>query len=128
MKWKIILAVVVAAGLSPVSPVKAQDNEPGLEGATRHCIGTRRVRRTRIVDDSNVLFYLSGKIILHNELRQTCPGLEKAGTFAFTSTDGAICKGDGLAPMKSDPWGPIRPFHNAGSAFIGKLTVMRRMR
>lgn len=109
MNWKITLAVVVAVGLLPVPPVIAQDNEPGLEGATRNCIGTRRVRRTRIIDDNNVLFYLSGKIILHNELRQICPGLEEAGTFAFTSTDGAICKGDGLAPMKSNPWGAVRP-------------------
>ena len=109
MNWKITLAVVLAAGLLPAPPAKAQDNEPGLEGATRNCIGTRRIRRTRIVDDGNVLFYLSGKTILHNELRQVCPGLVQAGTFSFTSTDGAICKGDGLSPMRGNVWGPIRP-------------------
>jgi hypothetical protein len=86
-----------------------EDKEPVLEDRTRNCVGTRRIRRTKIVDDGNVLIYLSAKLILHNQLRQLCPGLEQAGTFAFTSTDGAICKGDGLAPIKSDPWGPIRP-------------------
>jgi hypothetical protein len=108
MNWKMTLAVVLAAGMLPAVPAKAQDDEPGLEGATRNCVGTRRIRRTRIVDDGNVLIYLSGKLVLHNKLRQNCPGLERAGKFSFTSTDGAICKGDGLAPM-NDPWGAVRP-------------------
>jgi hypothetical protein len=109
MNCRISLAVALAVSLLPVPSAAAQDNEPGLDDRTRNCVGTRRIRRTKIVDDRNVLIYLSAKLILHNRLRQLCPGLEQAGTFAFTSTDGAVCKGDGLAPLKSDPWGPIRP-------------------
>jgi len=92
-----------------VVPVNAQEDETSVDERTRTCISTRRLRRTVIVDDRNVLFYLSSRTILHNVLRRTCPGLKKEGTFAYTTTTGRICKGDGISPMGGNVWGAVRP-------------------
>lgn len=109
MNLRRIGVLVLAVVLLPEVPAKAQESEPGLEGGTRYCISTKRIRHTRIVDDNRVLFYLSGKTILLNVLRKECPGLAAYGRFAFTTTTGRICEGDGMAPMDSDPWGHVRP-------------------
>ncbi len=109
MNWRGIGALALGFTILPVTPVNAQEEETIYEGGTRYCISTKRIRHTRIVDDQNVLFYLSGKTILHNTLRNVCPGLEKDGRFAFTTTTGRICEGDGMAPMDDDPWGAVRP-------------------
>ena len=92
-----------------VAPVNAQEDEASVDERTRTCISTRRLRHTVIVDDRNVLFYLSSRTILHNVLRQTCPGLKQIGTFAFTTTTGRICKGDGISPISGHVWGAVRP-------------------
>ena len=109
MNLRRIGVLVLAITLLPALPANAQDSEPGLEGGTRYCISTKRIRHTRIVDDNRVLFYLSGKTILLNVLRKECPGLAHNGRFAFTTTTGRICEGDGMAPIGYEPWGAVRP-------------------
>lgn len=108
MNWRIISISLLSAALVWVAPVKAQEDEGSVDDGTRICISTRRIRHTRIIDDRNVLFYLSSTNILHNVLRQTCPGLKYNGQFSYTTTTGRICEGDGIAPMRGS-WGTVRP-------------------
>jgi len=109
MNWREIKLVVVSASLVVVAPVSAQEDDVSVDGGTRNCIVTGRIRRTKIVDDRNVLFYLGGDIVLHNVLQGTCPGLEQGGTFIFNTSDGILCKGDGFSSKMGNPLGAVRP-------------------
>jgi hypothetical protein len=79
----------------------------GIKAKTRSCVNTRRIRRTYIVDDRNLLFYLGTRTVLLNTMQEQCPGLKREGRFAWTTNSGVLCKGDGIAGFR-DPWGPTR--------------------
>ena len=87
----------------------AQDEDPGADEETRRCISTRSIRRTRIVDDQNVLIYLSASNIYHNQLESACRGLKQVGTFSYSSSDGLLCTGDGIAAINSTVLDDVRP-------------------
>ena len=82
--------------------------EEGLKAKTRNCVNTRRIRRTFIVDDRNLLFYLGTRTVLLNTMQEQCPGLKREGRFSWTSNSGVLCKGDGIAGVR-DAWGTTRP-------------------
>lgn len=94
------------------APSQAQETETetesGAESDTRRCIPTRSIRRIRIIDDRNVLIYLSARKIFHNVLRNTCSGLKRLGTFSYNSSDGQMCEGDGIAGV-TGAWNDVRP-------------------
>lgn len=100
------------AALVCISPSQAQEIdievEPEPELETRTCIPTRRITRIRILDDRNVLIYMSARRIYHNVLRNTCHGLKRLGTFSYNSSDGQMCQGDGIAGL-SGSFQDVRP-------------------
>ncbi len=99
---------LLLAALTWLAPSHAQEMETAVEPDTRNCISTRSIRRIRIVDDRNVLIYLSGRKIFHNVLRNTCRGLKRQGTFSYNSSDGQMCEGDGISGI-TDAWDDVRP-------------------
>jgi hypothetical protein len=103
MQVVVLFVVVVSASLIFVAPVSAQEADPSSDVETRNCIFTRQIRRTKIIDDRNVLFYVAGDTVFHNALRQTCHGLEKRGTFALI-TSGRLCEGDGFSAVYTSPY------------------------
>jgi hypothetical protein len=107
--WRLATISLLLIGLIWISPASAQDEEPGTEADTRKCISTRSIRRIRIIDDRNVLIYLSGTNVFHNVLRSSCTGLERVGTFSYNSSDGLLCEGDGISALQGQVWGDIRP-------------------
>ena len=88
----------------------AQDEpaDEGLSGKSRNCINTRRIRRTYIVDDRNLLFYLGTRTVLLNTIQTQCSDLKRDGQFSWTSNSGVLCKGDRIAGGRN-PWGPTGP-------------------
>jgi len=98
--------------LACFAPSQAQqieiEVEPEVELETRTCIPTRRISRIRILDDRNVLIYMSARRIYHNVLRNTCHGLKRLGTFSYNSSDGQMCQGDGIAGL-TGAWEDVRP-------------------
>lgn len=92
-----------------VTPLNAQEEEPSVDDGAPNCISTRRIRRIRIIDDQNVLIYLSPQLIFHNRLENACHGLERLRTFSYNSSDGLLCDGDGIAPLAGEVWGEVRP-------------------
>jgi hypothetical protein len=109
MNMQIVKLSILLVALAWVPPAKAQEEEPGIDDGNVRCISTRRIRRTRIIDDQNVLIYLTATTIYHNVLRNACHGLERRRTFSYHSSDGLLCEGDGLSPMAGEVWGAVRP-------------------
>lgn len=93
-------------------PAVAQENEADeiiVEDDSLRCISSRRIRRIRIVDDKNILIYLSSNHIYHNELQNECHGLERRKQFSYNSNDGLFCAGDGIGAMSMNAWDDVRP-------------------
>ena len=88
---------------------EAVAEEATFEDDSLRCISSRRIRRIRIVDDKNILIYLSANHIYHNELQNECHGLERRGTFSYNSNDGLFCAGDGIGAMSMNAWDDVRP-------------------
>jgi len=85
-----------------------EEQQSGISERTRNCVSTRRIRRTHIVDDRNLLFYLGTRTVLLNTTQEQCPGLKRDGRFSFSTNSGVLCKGDGIAGMR-DALGRTRP-------------------
>jgi hypothetical protein len=96
-------------GALPASAQEDSAEEVTVEEDTVRCISTRRIRRIRIVDDKNILIYLTASHIYHNELQNVCRGLKRHGTFSYNSNDGLFCEGDGIGAMTMGAWDNVRP-------------------
>ena len=94
--------------LSWDAPAAAQEEEPVVDGDTRRCLNTRRIRRTRIVDDRNVLFYMPGSVVYHNILRQSCNGLKREGRFSYKTSAGNLCSSDIIYVLFDGAFGGLR--------------------
>ena len=90
------------------SNAQEESDKDGVSGKTRNCVNTRRIRRTFIVDDRNLLFYLGTRTVLLNTTENQCAGLKREGRFSWISNSGVLCKGDGISGSH-DPWGRTRP-------------------
>ena len=110
---RLIKVSVLLVALVWVPPSDAQDNaqeeEVVVDDGAPNCISSRRIRRIRIIDDQNVLIYLSAQTIYHNQFRNPCTGLERRRTFSYNSNDGLLCEGDGIAALAGEVWGAARP-------------------
>ena len=74
------LALVSALWLATLvvaSESAAQEEEPAYDENSSNCISTRRIRRTRVIDDRNILFYFVGGDVYHNILPAACNGLRR---------------------------------------------------
>ncbi len=73
----------------------AEADELKIE-AVRNCITTRSLKKTAVLDDQNILFYMVGKTVFHNILPKQCKGLARSGRFNYSSLAGALCKFDSI--------------------------------
>jgi len=64
-------------------------------GSEQKCVYMGDVRRTTILDDTNILFYMRNGTIYQNHLRNTCFMLRSANRFTYGSTSlRRLCVGD----------------------------------
>ena len=87
----------IALGLTVVAERQAlaQDDDSSDAGGER-CINIRRIRSTTIVDDNNILFYMSGSQVYHNILPRTCIGLSREGRFSYKTSASQLCDLDNI--------------------------------
>lgn len=78
----------------------AQDEDSSDAGGER-CINIRRIRNTTIVDDKNILFYMSGSQVYHNILPRTCTGLSREGRFSYKTSASQLCDLDNINVLMS---------------------------
>ena len=104
MKY-LLLSASLMLGLVATMSVQAQDPEPGHDDGSRTCVNTRRIRRTVIVDDRNLLFYMAGGTVYHNILRQSCNGLKREGRFSYHTTGNSLCRLDSIRVLYDGAWG-----------------------
>jgi hypothetical protein len=85
-------ACLFALAVPGASLADEQDEES--DDNIRDCVNVSRIRSTRIVDDRNILFYMRGRTVYHNNLPRRCPGLRREGRFSYRTTTGNLCRLD----------------------------------
>ena len=79
--------------------------DEAVEENARKCIHASVIRHTRIVDDSNILFYGRGKSIYHNILPKRCIGLSREGRFSYHRTTSSLCSHDTIRVLHASATG-----------------------
>lgn len=100
--------LIISIALNVGIPASAQDEDPvsdDLGDGSRSCIDLRSVRRTEVIDDRNILFYMRGRTVYHNILPHQCGGLAREDRFSYKTTAGRLCKLDLIRVLYNDPFG-----------------------
>jgi hypothetical protein len=86
-----------------VGPAAAQDgdeaDEAVLDRTPEDCVITTRIRKTKIVDDGTILFYLGGSKVYQNVLPDECPRLKSNGRFAYQVRSSRLCRVDTITVL-----------------------------
>jgi hypothetical protein len=99
-----ILSMMCVA-LSGAIPAVAQDDEPEIKEDVRNCINLRTLRRTDVIDDRTVLFYMRGRTVYLNMLPRQCGGLAREGRFSYTTSIGSLCSQDSIRVLYGSAYG-----------------------
>ena len=81
----------------------------------RKCINVRTLKRTEVVDDHHILFFMSGNTVYINTLPRKCSGLSREGRFSYTTSSRSLCNFDNIRIL-SDIGGGI---HQGRSCRLG---------
>ena len=111
-----LAAALCLLSLTPTASILAQDDGDVDEGGER-CIDTRRISNTRIVDKQNILFYMRGGVIYHNELPRACMGLRNGKTISYRTSLSRLCSNDLITLLDNFGMGMSR----GPSCAIGKF-------
>ncbi len=90
----VLLASLLA--LPTVRPSLADEEEEEKDENTVTCVNTTRIRSTKILDDSSILFYMRGKTDYHNILPRQCHGLAREGRFSYRVSSNNLCQHDSI--------------------------------
>ena len=88
------------------------------------CVQMQRIDHTHIIDDRNILFYMHGKKIYHNQLPHRCAGLKIAGTFMYRTSLNSLCNVDIITVLRQSGGG-FSPGPSCGLGMFKPVTARR---
>lgn len=100
---------------------RVQD-DPEDPATPQTCVQMQRIDHTRIIDDSNILFYMRGKTIYHNQLPYRCAGLKIAGTFMYRTSLNSLCNVDVITVLRQSGGG-FSPGPSCGLGIFTPVTA-----
>ncbi len=95
------LFVLSVHGVSPAS-----DEVTEVKEGVR-CINSRAIRRTDVVDDSNIIFHMHGTKIYLNTFPRACRGLSRDGRFTYVTYTRSLCELDRVNVLQDSGLGAI---------------------
>jgi hypothetical protein len=81
-------AAVLSLAVS--APLQAQDDAPGI---ARACLSHPTIKRTKVLDDRNIIFITRDDAIYNNALPRQCPGLRRGGLLNYPIENKRLCAG-----------------------------------
>jgi len=100
------LKTSVLAGALAVIALGSAPRSSGQQGAEQNCVYMGDVRRTAILDDNNILFYMRNGTVYQNHLRNTCFMLRSANRFTYGSSAlRRLCAGDLIQVLPESSFG-----------------------
>ena len=100
-RFLIIPLALLVAALSTASRGEANDEE------SKRCVNSRTIKRTGIVSDNHIVFYLRGGKIYLNTLPRTCTGLSRERRFAYETHTSSLCEFDLINVLLDSGFGAV---------------------
>ena len=99
---KPVLTLSLAACLLNLSVTtwSLADEDETDDRETENCINVRTLRRTDVVDDQRIIFYMSGKTTYLNIMPKTCKGLSRDRRFSYSTTGRSLCSFDAIRVLR----------------------------
>lgn len=69
---------------------------------TEDCIGIRSIKKTKILTNQRILFYVSGKKIYQSNLPKRCPGLRHNSIISYTLNSSRLCHQDSITVLRDN--------------------------
>lgn len=87
---RLVVALMVGAALAPAAPAMAEEKaeKSNLGDA---CINLSQVRRTKVIDDNTILFYMTGGHVKKMTLAFGCPSLKFYESFSYRVHNNRLC-------------------------------------
>jgi hypothetical protein len=94
-RWHAAFAVVLALLLPAGAPAQdGEDEEDGGEAAVAQaCLDHPTIRRTRIINDRNIAFFMRNGTIYLNQLPRQCPSLRRTSLVNYAIENRSVCEG-----------------------------------
>ena len=97
----ILPACLMAAGSSALDEMDDDADDSSIR-----CINTRSLKTTEVVNDSNLLFYMTGKTVYLNIMPRECKGLSRERRFSYSTNGRSLCSSDAIRIL-SDSGGSL---------------------
>ncbi len=109
--YRRVSMLAATASLLCLSPLAAaqedgdivEDEDAIVEG--QRCVSSRPIRKTDVLDDQNILFYMRGTAIYLNHLPKPCRRLAKDGRFIYRTTVARLCRSDLITVLTDSGFG-----------------------
>lgn len=102
----IVAALVLLVGAPAVAGQRAKkqaDTSPALNRSPVRCLWLPRIAKSKVVDDRTILFYTRNGEVYRNILERQCPGLGRAGRFAYRVNTSQLCSVDNVTVLDQFP-------------------------
>jgi hypothetical protein len=94
------LLAIAAAGSQPAfAQDEVDEDAPSLDSVGERCVNTRRISRTKVVDDRTIIFYMRGGDTFVNILPRSCNGLRRENRFSYQAQSSRLCDIDGIVVL-----------------------------
>ena len=98
------LATAIAFAVPAIGQDEPVDNQPvedvvDLDAEGERCVNTRRISRTKVVDDRTIIFYMRGTETYVNILPRACNGLRRENRFSYQAQSSRLCDIDGIVVL-----------------------------
>lgn len=82
-----------------------------LELSGQRCLPLANIRRTEVIDDETIIFYVRNREAYINQLPRNCPGLERNERFMYEVEGARLCSTDWITVLeRMGGIGPSRGF------------------
>ena len=78
---------------------ESSNSELDVEESAR-CVNSRTIKRTSVIDDRNIVFYMRGSRIYINVLPRECRGLSHQRRFSYTTVTRSLCNSDSIRILR----------------------------
>lgn len=110
-RWRAFLSVGLAVLASGCAVEPERDRvivfQPDPSQASDRCVSLAGVRRTQVLDEQNILFYLRNGDVYRNWLPRRCAGLNSRNAFSYETTAGRLCRGEMITVLDPGALGAI---------------------
>ena len=107
---KLITTTLTVLALTMAVPAAGSEilvDEPEAVEGTEDCVWTRTLRRTEVLDDRNILFFMTGGKIYRNFLPRRCHSLSNRRAFSYETRVSQLCRSDRITVLDTLGFGGV---------------------